>query len=115
MISRLIAQIIKKDAPVVVGLDPQLSFVPKKILDAKIKDMGETLDAAAAAVVDYNKAIVDAVSDLVPAVKPQIAMYEQFGVPGLKAFTETVNYCKEKGLIVIADIKRGDIGSTSGA
>ena len=115
MISKLIGQIIKKDAPIVAGLDPQLSFVPKKILDGKIKDMGETLDAAAAAIIDYNKAIVDAVSDLVPAVKPQIAMYEQFGIPGLKAFTETVNYCKKKGLIVIADIKRGDIGSTSGA
>ena len=115
MISKLIAEIRKKDTPIVVGLDPMLSYIPSKIVDAKIKEMGETLEAAAAAVVDYNKAIVDAVCDLVPAVKPQIAMYEQFGIPGLEAFTETVKYCKEKGLIVIADVKRGDIGSTSGA
>ena len=113
MISKLIAGIIRTDAPIVVGLDPMLSYIPKKIVDAKSADMGETLEAAAAAVTEYNKTIVDAVCDLVPAVKPQIAMYEQFGLPGLKAFTDTVRYCKEKGLIVIADIKRGDIGSTS--
>ncbi len=115
MISRLIAGIQRTGAPIVVGLDPMLSYIPKKITEAKIKEMGETLEAAAAAVTEYNKAIVDAVCDLVPAVKPQIAMYEQFGIPGLAAFTETVNYCRKKGLLVIADVKRGDIGSTSGA
>ena len=115
MIARLVEQIRKKEAPIVVGLDPMLSYVPKHIVDAAVKDKGETLEAAAAAVLEYNRAIVDAVYDLVPAVKPQIAMYEQFGIPGLMAFTETVNYCRSKGLIVIGDVKRGDIGSTSKA
>ncbi len=115
MISKLVSEIKKKDAPIVVGLDPMLSYIPKKITDKAVKEKGETLEAAGAAVLEYNKAIVDAVYELVPAVKPQIAMYEQFGIPGLVAFTETVNYCREKGLIVIADIKRGDIGSTSKA
>ena len=115
MISKLVTQIRKKDAPIVVGLDPMLSYIPEKITAKAVKDHGETLEAAGAAILEYNRAIVDAVADLVPAVKPQIAMYEQFGIPGLIAFTETVKYCKEKGLIVIADVKRGDIGSTSKA
>ena len=115
MIKKLITEIKKKNAPVVVGLDPQMSFLPKFLLDAAIKEKGESLDAAADAVFEYNKGIVDAVYDIVPAVKPQIAMYEQFGVPGVIAFKKTVDYCKEKGLIVIGDIKRGDIGSTSEA
>ena len=115
MISKLIDAIKKKDAPIVAGLDPMLSYVPESITKKHIAEKGEALEAAADAVLEYNKAIVDAIYDLVPAVKPQIAMYEQFGIPGLIAFTETVNYCKEKGLIVIADVKRGDIGSTSTA
>jgi len=115
MISKLIEKIRKTEAPIVVGLDPMLSYIPKSIVDRAIAEKGETLEAAASAILEYNKGIVDAVCDLVPAVKPQIAMYEQFGIPGLTAFTETVNYCKEKGLIVIGDVKRGDIGSTSGA
>ncbi len=115
MISKLIEEIRKKDAPIVVGLDPMLSYIPKKLTDKAIADKGETLDAAASAILEYNKAIVDAIHELVPAVKPQIAMYEQFGIPGLIAFTETVRYCRQKGLIVIGDIKRGDIGSTSKA
>ena len=115
MISKLIDSIKKKNAPVVVGLDPTLSNIPKKMVDRAIKDKGETFEAASDAIIEYNKAIVDSVCDLVPAVKPQIAMYEQFGIPGLMAFTETVNYCREKGLIVIGDVKRGDIGSTSTA
>jgi orotidine-5'-phosphate decarboxylase len=115
MISKLIDGIKKKNAPVVVGLDPTLSNIPKRILDAAVKEKGESLEAAGSAISEYNKSIVDAVCDLVPAVKPQIAMYEQFGIPGLVAFTETVNYCRSKGLIVIGDVKRGDIGSTSTA
>ncbi|MCR5672543.1 MAG: orotidine-5'-phosphate decarboxylase [Lachnospiraceae bacterium] len=115
MISKLINEIKKKNAPIVVGLDPMLSYVPKKITDKHIAEKGETLEAASSAILEYNKAIVDAVCDLVPAVKPQIAMYEQYGIPGLVAFTETVKYCREKGLIVIGDVKRGDIGSTSAA
>ena len=115
MISKLISQIKKKNAPIVVGLDPMLSYVPKKITDRHIAEKGETLEAAASAILEYNKAIIDATYDLVPAVKPQIAMYEQYGIPGLETFTETVRYCREKGLIVIGDVKRGDIGSTSAA
>ena len=115
MISKLIDRIKKKDAPIVVGLDPMLSYIPKKITDEAIAQHGESLEAAADAILRYNKALVDAFYDLVPAVKPQIAMYEQFGIPGLKAFIETVDYCRQKDLIVIGDIKRGDIGSTSAA
>lgn len=115
MIEKLIEQIEKKDAPIVVGLDPMLSYVPEYIQQAAFEEKGETLEGAAEAIWQFNKGIVDAVYDLVPAVKPQIAMYEQYGLPGLQAFLKTVQYCKEKGLIVIADIKRGDIGSTSAA
>ncbi len=115
MIAKLITEIKKKNAPIVVGLDPQLGFLPKKLMKAAVKEYGESLEAVAAAVFDFNKAIIDATYDLIPAVKPQIAMYEQFGVSGLVAFHETVEYAKSKGLIVIGDIKRGDIGSTSGA
>ena len=113
MISRLIDKITDKKAPIVVGLDPNLKFVPEKLKTAATEEKGESLEAAAEAVLAFNKAIVDATYDLIPAVKPQIAMYEQFGIPGLAAYKETVDYCHEKGLIVIGDVKRGDIGSTS--
>ncbi len=115
MIQKLIDGIQKTQAPIVVGLDPMLGYIPEHILNAAFNDFGETLEGAAEAVWQYNKQIVDAIYDLVPAVKPQIAMYEQFGLEGLKAFKKTVDYCKEKGLIVIGDVKRGDIGSTSAA
>lgn len=115
MIEKLIEQIEKKEAPIVVGLDPMLSYVPEYIRQAAFEEKGETLEGAAEAIWQFNKGIVDAVYDLVPAVKPQIAMYEQYGIPGMMAFLKTVQYCKEKGLIVIGDIKRGDIGSTSAA
>lgn len=115
MINKLVDEIKKKEAPIVVGLDPMLGYVPGYLLDKAIKERGETLEAAAAAVWEYNKGIVDAICDIVPAVKPQIAMYEQFGIPGLQVFKKTVDYCKSKGLVVIGDVKRGDIGSTSAA
>lgn len=115
MINRLNEKIKKTGAPIVVGLDPMLRFVPQAIRQKAYAEYGETLEGAAEAVWQFNKGIVDAVCDLIPAVKPQIAMYEQFGIPGLITFQRTVNYCKEKGLIVIGDIKRGDIGSTSEA
>lgn len=115
MIDQLINRIQKTQAPIVVGLDPQLKFIPEEILAKAFREHGETLEGAAAAILAFNKGIVDAVCDLVPAVKPQIAMYEQFGVPGIRAFADTVAYCHEKGLLVIGDVKRGDIGSTSGA
>lgn len=115
MINKLVAEIQKKDAPVVVGLDPMLGYVPEHLTKKAFEEFGETLEGAAEAIWQYNKGIVDAVYDLIPAVKPQIAMYEQFGIPGMTAFKKTVDYCKEKGLVVIGDIKRGDIGSTSTA
>lgn len=115
MINKLIKKIQKTKAPVVVGLDPMLSYVPEHIQKAAFEEYGETLRGAAEAVWQFNKEIVDQTFDLIPAVKPQIAMYEQFGVEGLEAYKKTVDYCKAKGLIVIGDVKRGDIGSTSAA
>ena len=115
MIDKLVKKIKETKAPIVVGLDPMLSYVPEYIKKTAFDEYGETLEGAAEAIWQYNKGIVDAVHDLIPAVKPQIAMYEQFGIEGLKAFQKTVDYCKSKGLVVIADIKRGDIGSTSAA
>ena len=115
MINKLVDKIKKTQAPIVVGLDPMLSYIPEHILKKAYAEYGETLEGAAEAVWQYNKEIVDHVYDLIPAVKPQIAMYEQFGIEGLKAFQKTVAYCKSKDLVVIGDIKRGDIGSTSEA
>lgn len=115
MIEKLVERIKKLEAPIVVGLDPTLNFVPGFLLDKAVNEKGETLEAAADVIFEFNKKIVDAVYDLIPAVKPQIAMYEQFGIPGLMAFKKTLDYCHEKGLLVIGDAKRGDIGSTSTA
>ena len=115
MINQLIANIKKTGAPIVVGLDPMLKYIPEHIQKKAFAEFGETLEGAAEAIWQFNKGIVDKTYDLIPAVKPQIAMYEQFGIPGLVAFKKTVDYCKSKGLVVIGDIKRGDIGSTSSA
>ena len=115
MINKLVDKIKRTNAPIVVGLDPMLSYVPEHITKKAFDELGETPAGAAEAIWQYNKAIVDATYDLIPAVKPQIAMYEQFGVEGLKAFQKTVDYCHEKDLVVIGDVKRGDIGSTSAA
>ena len=113
MINKLTAKIQKTNAPIVVGLDPMLNYIPKHIQEKAFKEYGETLEGAAEAICQFNKEIVDKTYDLIPAVKPQIAMYEQFGIPGLMAYKKTVDYCKSKDLVVIGDIKRGDIGSTS--
>lgn len=115
MINKLISNIRKTNAPIVVGLDPMLNYIPEHIQKKAFAEFGETLEGAAEAIWQYNKGIVDATCDLIPAVKPQIAMYEQFGIPGLIAYKKTVEYCKSKDLVVIGDIKRGDIGSTSAA
>ena len=115
MIQKLIEKIRATGAPVVVGLDPKLAFVPEHIQKKAYEQYGETLEGAAEAIWQFNKEIVDAVYDLIPAVKPQVAMYEQFGVPGMLAYKKTIDYCHQKGLIVIGDVKRGDIGSTSAA
>ena len=113
MIDKLIENIQKKNAPIVVGLDPQEKFIPKHIMDEAIEKHGETLEAMGEAFWQFNRMIIDATFELIPAVKPQIAMYEQYGLPGLAAYKKTVDLCKERGLVVIGDVKRGDIGSTS--
>ena len=115
MINELVKKIKQLDAPIVVGLDPMLDYVPEQIKKAAFDEFGETLKGAGEAIWQYNKGIIDSTYDLIPAVKPQIAMYEQFGVEGLAAFNKTCEYAKSKGLVVIGDIKRGDIGSTSSA
>ena len=115
MIQKLISNIQKTKAPIVVGLDPMMNYIPQQVKEKAFQEFGETLEGAAEAIWQYNKAIVDATYDLIPAVKPQIAMYEQFGIEGVKAFQKTVDYCHEKDLVVIGDVKRGDIGSTSAA
>ena len=113
MISKLIDKIVNTGAPIVVGLDPKLDFVPEAIKKRCFEEKGENLEGVAEAFWQFNKEIIDNIYDIVPAVKPQVAMYEEIGIPGLIAFKKTVDYCKEKGLIVIGDIKRGDIGSTA--
>ncbi len=112
MTDKFIEQIKKTGAPVCVGLDPKLSYLPECISKKIFSENGLSLESAAEAFYEYNKAIIDAVKDLVPSVKPQIAMYEELGVPGLICYRNTVRYAKEAGLIVIGDVKRGDIGST---
>ena len=115
MINKLVKKIKQTKAPIVVGLDPMLSYVPEHITKKAYAEYGETLKGVAEAIWLYNRELIDHIYDLIPAVKPQIAMYEQFGVEGLITFQKTVDYCHEKDLIVIGDVKRGDIGSTSAA
>lgn len=113
MVDQLIRKIKEMDNATVVGLDPRLNFVPEYIKESSYEKYGKTLKGAADAFYNFNKEIIDNVYDLIPAVKPQVAMYEQFGVDGLKAYIDTIDYAKEKGLIVIGDIKRSDIASTA--
>lgn len=115
MINQLVQKIRSLQAPIVVGLDPMLSYVPSHLKEKAFEEWGETRKGAAEAIWQFNQGLIDAIYDLVPAVKPQIAMYEQFGIEGLVAYAKTVEYSKSKGLIVIGDVKRGDIGSTSAA
>ena len=112
---KLIQRIAATQNPTVVGLDPQLDFVPGFIREEAFARYGETPEGAAEAILAYNKGLIDAIWDIVPAVKPQSAFYEQFGWHGVRALAETVAYAKEKGLYVIMDAKRGDIGSTMSA
>jgi len=99
MINKLVEKIKKTKAPIVVGLDPMLSYIPQHVQEKAFAEYGETLEGAAEAIWQFNKEIVDKTYDLIPAVKPQIAMYEQFGVPGIAAFKKTVDYCKSKILL----------------
>ncbi|MBR0491849.1 MAG: orotidine-5'-phosphate decarboxylase [Clostridia bacterium] len=106
---RLIDKIKETGNPTVMGLDPRYEMLPECVTNKYPK----TLEGAAQAIIEYNKALIDETCDIIPAIKPQIAFYEMFGVPGMKAFEETCKYAKEKGMIVIVDAKRGDIGSTA--
>ena len=108
-IDNLIDKIKEKDNPTVIGLDPRYEMIPKCIT----QKYAPTLEGASKAIIEFNKRLIDATYDIIPAVKPQIAFYEMFGIEGMKAFKETCEYAKQKGMIVIADIKRGDIGSTA--
>lgn len=115
IIDVLIDRIKEMENPSVVGLDPQLNFIPKFLLEESYGKYGETLEGVANSFLKFNKMIIDEIYDIVPAVKPQIAMYERYGYFGVKAYAETTKYAKEKGMLVIGDIKRGDIASTGKA
>ncbi|MBU0727056.1 orotidine-5'-phosphate decarboxylase [Patescibacteria group bacterium] len=112
---RLTNRISDLGNPTVVGLDPRLNQIPEFIIEKVIDEFGETTEAAAEAILEFNMGIIDAISDIVPAVKPQIAFYECYGYEGLRAYEETIKYAQEKGMIVIGDAKRNDIGSTAKA
>lgn len=109
---RLIEKIAQMQNPSVVGLDSLLDYIPQHIKDEKFATYGDTFDAAAQSILEYNKAIIDQICDIVPAVKPQAAYYEMYSWQGMWALCETVKYAQEKGMIVIMDGKRNDIGST---
>ncbi len=106
---QLINKIKELDNPTVMGLDPRYEMIPKCVINKYSKD----LEGVSKAILEYNKALIDQTFDIIPAIKPQIAFYEMLGVEGIKAFEETCRYANQKGMIVIADIKRGDIGSTA--
>ncbi len=106
---KLINKIKETNNPTVMGLDPRYDMIPDSIKTKYTKD----IEGACKAILEFNKGLIDSVCDIVPAVKPQIAFYEMFGVEGIKVFNETCKYAKEKGMCVIADVKRGDIGSTA--
>ena len=109
---RLIARIVETGNPTVVGLDPKLDYIPEHIKEAAFQEHGNTLRGAAEAFLTFNKGIIDAVCDIVPAVKPQCAYYEMLGYEGMRALYETIQYAKSRGMFVITDGKRNDIGST---
>ncbi len=108
-IDRLIEKIKETKNPTVMGLDPRYEMLPNCVTEKYPK----TLEGVSQAIIEYNKALIDATYDIIPAIKPQVAFYEMFGIPGMKALEETCSYAKEKGMIIIADAKRGDIGSTA--
>ncbi|MDD4504718.1 MAG: orotidine-5'-phosphate decarboxylase [Clostridiaceae bacterium] len=116
-IDKLIEKVIKCRNHTIVGLDPRLQYVPKYILDEVGEGMpsGNSADITAEAYFRFNKKIIDNVYDIVPAVKPQIAFYEQYGTAGFECYVKTCEYAKSKGLLVVGDVKRGDIGSTAEA
>ena len=108
----LIEKIIEKKNPTVAGLDPKLDYVPQYIREKCFEQYGRTLEGAAEALYEFNIGLIDALCDVVPAVKPQMAYYEMYGWQGVRTFARTVEYAKSKGLYVITDGKRNDIGAT---
>jgi len=112
---QLIKSIIEKKSPIVVGLDPRFDNLPLSIKEKYLDLHGNTFKAVSGALIEFNRGIIDAIYDLVPAVKPQVAFYEQYGIEGMIAYKDACDYARSKGLIVVADVKRGDIGSTSKA
>ena len=111
-LDRMIENIVKMQNPTVAGLDPKLSFIPSHIINEAFEKYGKNLDGAAAALLQYNKGLIDELCDIVPAVKPQAAYYEMYGWQGVKALADTIAYAKSKGMFVITDGKRNDIGTT---
>ncbi len=109
---RLIKKILEMKNPTVAGLDPKLSFIPEYIKQAFINEFENPLEGAAGAILEFNKRLIDALYDIVPAIKPQCAYYEMYGYNGVRALEETIKYAKEKGMYVITDGKRNDIGTT---
>ena len=115
MIDTLIEKIKEKGNPTVAGLDPKLAYLPEEMKKNAFDQYGETFEGAANAIFEFNKELIDALYDIVPAVKPQSAYYEMYGIEGIKCLKKTIDYAKEKGMYVILDAKRGDIGATSEA
>ncbi len=115
MIDTLIEKIKEKGNPTVAGLDPKLAYLPEEMKKKAFDQYGETFEGAANAIFEFNKELIDALYDIVPAVKPQSAYYEMYGIEGIKCLKKTIDYAKEKGMYVILDAKRGDIGATSEA
>ena len=111
-LDRLIEAVKRTGNPTVAGLDPKLDYLPPAMVKRAFAEHGETLEGAAAAILEFNKELIDALCDIVPAVKPQAAYYEMLGWPGVKALADTIAYAKRKGMFVITDGKRNDIGTT---
>ena len=111
MMDKLIDRIKETNNPTVIGIDPKYDMIPECIKNKYEQNM----EGVAKAIEEFNKALIDATFDIIPAVKINIAFYEMYGLEGMKVFEETCKYAKEKGMLVMADIKRGDIGSTSKA
>ena len=109
---RLITRILETKNPSVAGLDPKLSYIPDFIKEEAFAKHGKNLEGAAAALLAFNKGIIDALCYIVPAVKPQCAYYEMLGWQGVKALSDTIAYAQQKGMVVIIDGKRNDIGTT---
>ena len=111
-LDRLIEKIEQMQNPTVAGLDPKLDYVPEYIRKRCFEKYGETLRGAAKELLEFNKGLIDALYDIVPAVKPQAAYYEMYGAAGMKTLYKTQEYARSKGMYVITDGKRNDIGTT---